>query len=124
MTAPTDHCFDPGQKTMFIVSYVMIVVFHPDLNIERIIIQRSYAHAPEQLTSCAYSCYECYYCRKFFLKPETQKRHMENCSGVPGVIHNFYAKSNLPFVIYFDFETTAPTDHCFDPGQKTMFVVS
>ena len=49
---------------------------------------------------------------------------MENCSGVPGVIHNFYAKGNLPFVLYFDFETTAPTDHCFDPGQKTMFVVS
>ena len=37
MTAPTDHCFDPGQKT-----------------IERIIIQRSYAHATEQLTSPDY----------------------------------------------------------------------
>ena len=49
---------------------------------------------------------------------------MENCSGVPGVIHNFYAKGDLPFVLYFDFETTAPTDHCFDPGKKTMFVVS
>ena len=40
-------------------------------------------------TKRAYSCYECYYCRKFFLRPERQKRHMENCSGVPGVIYNF-----------------------------------
>ena len=61
---------------------------------------------------------------------------MENCSGVPGVIYNFntqtlisfednfHTKGNLPFVIYFDFETRAPTDNCFDPQQKTMFVVS
>ena len=87
-------------------------------------------------TKRAYSCYECYYCRKFFLRPERQKRHMENCSGVPGVIYNFnmqslisfednfHAKGDLSFVIYFDFETTAPTDNCFDPEQKTMFVVS
>ena len=62
-------------------------------------------------TKRAYSCYECYYCRKFFLRPETQKRQMENCSGVPGVIYNsntqslisfednFHAKGDLPFVI-------------------------
>ena len=61
---------------------------------------------------------------------------MENCSGVSGVIYNFntqsllsfedhfHAKGDLPFVIYFDFETTAPTNNCFDPKQKTMFVAS
>ena len=61
---------------------------------------------------------------------------MENCSGVLGVIYNFstqslisfednfHAKGDLSFVIYFDFETTALTDNCFDPEQKTMFVVS
>ena len=61
---------------------------------------------------------------------------MENCSGVPGVIYkfntqslisfedNFHAKGDLPFIIYFDFETTAPTDNCFELEQKTMFVVS
>ena len=50
-----------------------------------------------------------------------------NVTGVPGVIYNFntqslisfednfYAKGSLPFVINFDFETTAPTDNCFDP---------
>ena len=26
--------------------------------------------------------------------------------------------------IYFDFETTAPTDNCFDLEQKNMFVMS
>ena len=52
--APTDNCFDPEQKTMFVVSYVMIVAFHPDLKIDKIIIQRSYAHAIEQLTSLDY----------------------------------------------------------------------
>ena len=74
--------------------------------------------------------------QKKILRKESQKRHMENCSGVPGVIYNFntqslisfednfHAKGDLPFVIYFGFETTAPTDNCFDPEQKTMFVVS
>ena len=36
---------------------------------------------------------------------------------------NFRAKGNVPFVIYFDFETTAPTDNCLDLKQKKMFVV-
>ena len=33
-----------------------------------------------------YSCYECYYCRKFFLNKDRHKRHIGNCAGVPGVI--------------------------------------
>ena len=83
----------------------------------------------------AYSCYECYYCKNFFFKKDTHKRHIENCTGVPGVVYNFNTKSlislqdkfhvkvDLPFVLYFAFETTAPTDICFDPEQKKMFVV-
>ena len=63
-----------------------------------------------------------------------QKRHMANCSGRPGVVYdftnqnlisysdNFRANGDVPFVIYFDFETTAPTDNCLDPEQKKMFV--
>ena len=78
----------------------------------------------------AYSCYECYYCWEFFFKKERHKRHIENCAGVPGVVYNFNtknlisfqdsfnAKGDLPFLLYFDFETTAPTDNCFDPEQK------
>ena len=31
---------------------------------------------------------------------------------------SFNAKGDLPFLLYFDFETTAPTDNCFDPEQK------
>ena len=65
-----------------------------------------------------------------------QKRHMINCPGRPGVVYNFNnqnlisyqdnfeAKADVPFVIYFGFETTAPTDNCSDPEQKKMFVVS
>ena len=32
--------------------------------------------------------------------------------------------SDLPFAIYFDFETTKLTGNCLDPEQKNMFVVS
>ena len=39
---------------MFVVSYVMIVAFHPELKLDRIIIQRSFAHSIEQLTSLDY----------------------------------------------------------------------
>ena len=48
--APTDTCLDPKQKKMFVISYVMIVAFHPELQIDRIIIQRSFAHSIEQLS--------------------------------------------------------------------------
>ena len=39
---------------MFVVSYVMIAAFHPDLHLDRIIIQRSFAHSLEQLTTLDY----------------------------------------------------------------------
>ena len=53
-TALTDNCLDPEQKKMFVVSYVLIVAFHPALKLNRIIIQRSYAHSLDQLTSLNY----------------------------------------------------------------------
>ena len=74
--------------------------------------------------------YECYYCRKFFTREDRQKKHIKNCSGIPGVIYNFNTKSlisfqdnlnskgDIPFVMYFDFETAAPTDNIFDPEKK------
>ena len=83
-----------------------------------------------------HKCYHCYYCNKFFIRPENQKRRSKNCSGIPGVIYNFNnqnlisyqdnfnAKGDVPFVIYFDFETTAPTINFSDPEQQKMFVVS
>ena len=73
---------------------------------------------------------------KIIFKGRQTQRHIENFTGVPGVFYNFntkklisfqdnfYPKSNMPFVFYFDFETTVPTNNCFDPDQKKMFVVS
>ena len=84
----------------------------------------------------AHKVYQCYYCNKFFLTQFKQKRHTENCAGKPGVVYNFNNqclisyqdnfgdKGDLPFVIYFDFETTAPTDNCLGPEQKKMLLVS
>ena len=80
--------------------------------------------------------FECYFCDKFFTRADRQKRHVENCSGIPGIVYNFSNqnlvtfednlkyKGDLPLVIYFGYETTAPTDNCFNPEQKEMFVVS
>ena len=81
-------------------------------------------------TKHGFGSYECYYCRKFFLRQDRHKRHVENYAGIPGIVYNFKtknlitfqdnfdAKGNLPFVMYFDFETTAATDNIFDPEQK------
>ena len=79
---------------------------------------------------------QCYYCNKFFARPDKYKRHTEHCSGVPGIIYSFNNqnlmtfednlgyKGDLPAVAYIDFETTAPTKNCFDPEQKSIFVMS
>ena len=39
---------------MFVVPYVITITFHPALNLDRIIIQRSYVHSIDQLTSLNY----------------------------------------------------------------------
>ena len=39
---------------MFVVSYVMVIAFHPELKLDKVIIQRSYVHAIESLTSLEY----------------------------------------------------------------------
>ena len=39
---------------MFVVSYVLIVAFHPALNLDRIIIPRSYLYSLEELTTIKY----------------------------------------------------------------------
>ena len=39
---------------MFVLSFVLIVAFHPALNLDRIIIQRSYSHSLEELTTIKY----------------------------------------------------------------------
>ena len=79
---------------------------------------------------------QCFHCNKFFIVEARQKRHMENRSGKPGIVYNFnnqclicyqdnfHNKGDIPFTIYFDFKTIAPTDNCLDPEQNKMFVVS
>ena len=79
--------------------------------------------------------YHCYYCNKFFVRPGKHKRHMEHYSGISGVVYSFNNKNlvtfednlgykgDLPVFAYIDFETAGPTDICFDPVQKNMFVV-
>ena len=53
-TTPPDNYFDPEQKKMFVVSFVLIVAFHPHLNITKIVVQRSYGHSISQLTTFDY----------------------------------------------------------------------
>ena len=53
-TAPTDNYFDPKQKKMFVLSYVLIVAFYPHLNIRKIVVQRSYGHSLKQLSTIDY----------------------------------------------------------------------
>ena len=60
---------------------------------------------------------------------------MENYSGVSRIIYNFNnknlitfedtvkSKGDMPLAMYFDFESTAPTNNCFDPEQKKIFVM-
>ena len=84
----------------------------------------------------AHKVHKCYYSNKYFITETRQKRHIQNCTGKPGIVYNFNnqrlisyqdnfsKKGDLPFAIYFDFETTAPTDNCLDPEQKKMLLVS
>ena len=53
-TVPTDDCLDPESKKMNAVSYVIIFAFHPDLDLKRVIIERSFGHSLEKLTTIDY----------------------------------------------------------------------
>ena len=53
-TAPTDCCLDPESNKMNVVSYVIILAFHPKLQLPRIIIERSFGHCLEKLCQIDY----------------------------------------------------------------------
>ena len=53
-TAPTDCCLDPESNKMNVVSYVIILAFHPELQLPRIIIERSFGHSLEKLCQIDY----------------------------------------------------------------------
>ena len=50
-TAPTDDCFDPENAKMFAVFYVIIFTFHPELEIDKVIIERTFGPSEYTLTS-------------------------------------------------------------------------
>ena len=53
-TAPTDCCLDPESNKMNVVSYVIIIAFHPKLELPRIVIERSFVHSLEKLCQIDY----------------------------------------------------------------------
>ena len=53
-TAPTDTMLDPESCKMQVVSYAIIFAFHPKLEMKRIIIERSFGHSLEKLTTIDY----------------------------------------------------------------------
>ena len=53
-TAPTDDYLDPETRKMNAVSYVIIFAFHPELKMKRIIIERSFGHSIQKLTTIDY----------------------------------------------------------------------
>ena len=53
-TAPTDDCLNLENRKMFAVSYVIIFAFHPNLQLDCVIIERSFGHSPAQLCSLNY----------------------------------------------------------------------
>ena len=107
-TAPTDNCLDPEQKKMFVVSYVMIVAFHPALKVDRIIIYKSFefnfshSHSIEQLTTLDYFSWE----QITFIEPhlinmlkdmafEVSKRKCKNSVGQMFSIESALVKKTL-----------------------------
>ena len=53
-TAPTDNMLDPESCKMNAVSYAIIFAFHPKLQMKRVIIERSFGHSLEKLTTIDY----------------------------------------------------------------------
>ena len=48
-TKSIDECLDPENRKMFAVSYVIIFAFHHDLDIDLVIIERSFGHSCEKI---------------------------------------------------------------------------
>ena len=53
-TEPTNKCLDPGNSKMFAVFSIIILAFHPGLDIDRVIIERGFGHSHNKLTSFNY----------------------------------------------------------------------
>ena len=76
---------------------------------------------------------QCYYCGKYIVHYGTFKKHIKSCSDIAGVVYkfennkiitfqdNFKFMGDLPFTVYFDFETTKGDNILHD---SKMFVIS
>ena len=59
---------------MFVVSYVIIFTFHPDLHIEHVIIEHSFGHSLERLADLSYLNHE-----QFKFKDEKMLLQLKDC---------------------------------------------
>ena len=71
--------------------------------------------------------FQCYYCNAYYIQKMRFQKHIEKCSGIPGVVYKFTNKNlvsfednignkgDLPLVVYLDFEATAPADNFLAP---------
>ena len=58
-TAPTDTCLNPENRNVYIVSYVIVFAFHPDLTqINRVIIERSFGHSLQKINELSYLAHQ------------------------------------------------------------------
>ena len=87
---------------MFVMSYVIIVAFHPHFNFDRVLVQRSVCHSKEELTSVNYVTREQF----AFKAPELikqlydqalhiSKRTIKNALGVMFGIELAFVKKTL-----------------------------
>lgn len=53
-TAPTDCSHDPEITKMLAILYAIIFAFHPDLNLDRIIVEPSFGHNLSRLVNIGY----------------------------------------------------------------------
>ena len=77
--------------------------------------------------------FECYFCNNFHSTKKALEKHKTDCSQCAGVLYKFENRSiisfednytflgHLPFVVYFDFETTTGSDIFLN---KKMYVIS
>ena len=52
--ATSDDYQDPENRKMFAVSHAIVFAWHPDLKLERVIIERSFGHSLDELTDLKY----------------------------------------------------------------------
>ena len=96
---------------------------------------RALYHKSQNIVT-ANTLYERYYCNDLLVTKSRYEKHLRVCGKKPGVIYDFMLKNivtfqdnlkyrgDVPFCVYADFETTAPTSDYLNPENKAMFAVS